>query len=253
MNENKDQPFFLYFPTTIPHENGEALENQRIEVPKIKQEFQNNNWSVEQKNYATMITLLDDYVGRLLQQVKDLGLENDTMVIFTSDNGACPFEWNILLECNGELRGYKRDLYEGGIRVPLIIKWPGKIQQNCESDHISTFWDYYPTMCEIGGVQTTNDKLDGISFLPTLLEKKQNTHEYLYWEYHFWEPSRQAVRFGKWKAIKNTPNSKIELYNLDLDINEKNNIAVNHSDIVEKAKKILKSARVETELYPLKK
>ncbi len=252
VEDHQDEPFFLYFPTTIPHDNGEALKDQMIEVPKVKEEFRDKDWSADQKNYATIVTLLDDYIGKLLQQLKDLKLDDNTIVIFTSDNGATPAPWNKELMSNGQLRGYKRDLYEGGIRVPMIIKWPGKVKQGSKSDHISAFWDVYPTMCEIVGSDYDREEIDGISFLPTLLQKDQQEHDYLYWEFHFWEPSRQAVRFGKWKAVKNSPDEAVELYNLEKDISESNNIASQYPKVVDKAKKYMQAARTPDKKWPLK-
>ncbi|MFP4548369.1 MAG: sulfatase-like hydrolase/transferase [Fidelibacterota bacterium] len=252
VDENKDEPFFLYFPTTIPHDNGEALKDQMIEVPEIKQEFKNKKWSQDQKNYATIVTLLDDYVGKLLQQLKDLNLEENTIVIFTSDNGAMSASWNKKLESNGKLRGFKRDLYEGGIRIPLIAKWPGKVKANSESDHLSAFWDFYPTMIDIAGIESSNKDIDGISFYPELVGTKQPKHEYLYWEFHFWKPSRQAVRFDNWKAVKNSPDGKIELYSLDKDVGEHHNVADQYPDIVNRAGQYLDKARMPDEKWPLK-
>lgn len=199
-----------------------------------------------------IVLILADYVGKLLQQLKDLKLEENTIVMFTSDNGAASSPWNKKLESNGTLRGYKRDLYEGGIRVPLLVKWPSRVKAGSQSDHMSAFWDFYPTMTDIVGVESTNREMDGISFYPELVGTKQPNHESLYWEFHFWKPSRQAVRFGAWKAVKNSPESEIELYNLDRDISEKNNVASQHPQLVEKAKKLMEKARTPDKKWPLK-
>jgi len=251
LEDNRDNPFLLYFPTTIPHDNGEALEGAKNEVPYIKEEFKNKNWSKEQKQYATVNTILDDYVGKLTDKIKELGLERETIFIFTSDNGPTTHPWNKKFDSNGPLRGYKRDLYEGGIRVPLLVKWPGNIKKHSISEHVSAFWDFFPTICEIAGVDKDYET-DGISFLPTLTGKKQEQHEYLYWEFHFWKPSRQAIRFGKWKAVKNSSESAIELYNLDQDISEAKNIAEENPAIVEKASSLMNKARDESDLWQLK-
>jgi arylsulfatase A-like enzyme len=177
--------------------------------------------------------------------------------MFTSDNGphleggADPEFFN----SNGSLTGYKRDLYEGGIRVPMIARWPGRIKPDTKTGHISAFWDVLPTMCDIAGIKSPKN-IDGISFLPAMLGGKQDQHEYLYWEFHE-RGGRQAVRMGKWKAVRlkvrENPNGPIELYNLEIDISEENNIASDHPKIVAKMKKIMKEARTPSEAWPFYK
>jgi len=188
-------------------------------------------------------------------KLKELGVYENTLIIFTSDNGphmeggADPDYF----DSNGPLKGYKRDLYEGGIRVPMIAVWSGKIAQGKETDHPSAFWDVFPTFAEITGAKTQED-IDGISFLPTLLgnEKEQKKHEYLYWEFHE-RGGRQAVRQGNWKLVKynvlDPEKTTTELYNLSTDLGEKNNVAEQHPEIVKELSEIMKNARTESEVF----
>ncbi len=146
------------------------------------------------------------------------------------------------LGCYGPLRGIKRDLYEGGIRVPMIARWPGKIQPGRVTDHVSAFWDFLPTACELAGVEEP-EGIDGISYLPTLLgrEDRQPKHEYLYWEFR----GKQAVRMGRWKAVRLPPPGKIELFDLQQDLGETTNVAGDHPTVVAQVKQILQAAHVE--------
>ncbi len=203
-----------------------------------------------------MITELDDYVGELMSKIKQLGLEENTIIIFVSDNGphleggADPDYF----DSNGELKGYKRDLYEGGIRTPMICKWPGVIEAGSKSDHISAFWDVMPTFADIAGVPIPKN-IDGISFLPTLTGKgKQTQHDCLFWEFHE-RGGKMAVRMGDWKAVKldinKNPQGKTELYNLSLDIGENNNVAADNSEILEKMEAIMKNSHSPSKNFPL--
>jgi arylsulfatase A-like enzyme len=172
--------------------------------------------------------------------------------MFSSDNGPHK-EGGVkpdFFDSNGPLRGIKRDLYEGGIRVPMIARWPGKIRPHSQCGHISAFWDILPTFAELAGVQKPKD-IDGISFVPALLGKPQAEHEYLYWEFHEGS-SKQAVRIGNWKAVRLAPSRPIELYNLMSDIGEENNIADRYPNIIKKAERILNEVRTETDIWPLK-
>ena len=246
---HKDEPFFLYFSTTIPHMNDEAEVGKRFETPDTSG-FADKSWSRDEKNYALLIKRLDGYVGEISRKINELNLQNNTLIIFTSDNG--PVHGIDNLDSNGDLRGYKRDLYEGGIRVPFMAKWPGKIKAGTVSGHISAFQDYFPTLLDAAGVKNYPET-DGISFLPTLLDSGgQREHKYLYWEFHWWKPSRQAIRMDKWKAVKNSPQAEMELYDLDQDISEENNVALQHPDIVKKITELFKIARTEDKRWPLK-
>jgi arylsulfatase A-like enzyme len=204
--------------------------------------------------FAAMIELLDNQVGEIMDKVEELGIADNTMIVFTSDNGphqeagADPEYFN----SNGPFKGLKRDLYEGGIRVPMIVSWPGKIAPNTRTDHVSAFWDVFPTFSEIVGADVL-DNLDGISFLPTLLgDENQLNHEYLYWEFHE-KGGRQAVRKGNWKAVKynvliNTE-ATLELYDLSKDPGEENNLSNTHPNLVKKMETILKKARTPSEIF----
>ena len=255
VEQNKAKPFFLYLALTIPHANNEARQ-EGMEVPSLEP-YTDKDWPEPQKGHAAMITRMDGDVGRLMAKLKKLGLDNDTLVMFTSDNGphkeggADPTFFN----SSGPLRGYKRALYEGGIRVPMIARWPGKIQAGSVSHHPSAFWDFLPTCCELIGVEAP-EGIDGISMVPILLGRpgEQREHEFLYWEFHE-QGKRQAVRMGDWKGIRQNvaknPNGPIELYNLKNDISEKNNVAVRHPGIVAKIEECMKSARTTSEHWPL--
>jgi len=191
-----------------------------------------------------------------LNKLEDLGLSDNTIVLFTSDNGphleggADPD----FFDSNGPLQGYKRDLYEGGIRVPMIASWPTKIKAG-QTDHISAFWDVLPTLTELTGAPTPED-IDGISFLPTLTGTgEQLQHDYLYWEFHE-RQGRQAVRMGKWKGVRynifKDPDVRLELYDLSQDIGETNNLAEQHPEIVAQIEEIMQKARVDSEIFPFK-
>jgi len=255
LDNNKAKPFFLYLPLTIPHANNEAG-NKGMEVPDLGQ-YADKDWPAPQKGHAAMITRMDGDIGKIMAKLKQLDIDQDTYVLFSSDNGphkeggADPE----FFKSSGPLRAYKRALYEGGIRVPTIARWPGKIKPGSKSNHISAFWDFLPTCCDIAGIETPPG-LDGISMLPTLLGKpqKQKKHEYMYWEFHE-QGKRQAVRIGDWKGIRQNvakkPDGPIELYNLETDIGENNNIAKDNPAIVEKIAKIMKSARTPSKYWKM--
>ncbi len=189
-----------------------------------------------------MISRLDGDVGRIIALLKELGIEKNTLVLFTSDNGPHQEGGHKMefFNSNGELRGYKRDLYEGGVRVPMIAWWPGKIKAATVTDHPSAFWDFMPTACELAGIETPASS-DGISYLPTLLgqDDKQKKHEYLYWQ----AGAKRGLRAGKWKANRIKSNQPIELYDLSVDIGEKKNIADAHPDVVKKMEAYMAEAR----------
>ena len=204
-----------------------------------------------------MVEHLDGGVGEILSLLKELGIDDNTLVMFSSDNGPhregghLPEFW----DSNGPLRGIKRDLYEGGIRVPFLARWPGKIEAGQTSDHISAFWDMLPTFCEIAGVPSPDD-VDGISILPTLLGKRQRKHDYLYWE--FTEGGgKQAIRKGNFKAVRlnvsKNPDAEIELYDLANDLGETKNIASQYPDAVRAMERLFKKARTDSSIFPLYK
>ena len=250
VEQNRANPFFLYLAVTIPHANNEAG-SEGMEVPS-DEPYSVRDWPRQQKNHAAMITRLDSDIGKLMEQLKKLGIDRDTLVFFTSDNGphreggADPE----FFDSNGPLRGIKRDLYEGGIRVPMIACWPGKIKPGSVTSHVSAFWDFLPTAAEAAGI-TVPANIDGISYLPTLLGKEQREHEFLYWEFHEGRASKQAVRLGDWKAVRLRPSAELELYNLQTDIGEQANLADRHPEVVSRIENYLKRARTESELWKL--
>jgi arylsulfatase A-like enzyme len=203
--------------------------------------------------FAAMVDYLDMQVGEIIAKLKELGVYENTLIIFTSDNG--PHQEGgadpDYFDSNGPLKGYKRDLYEGGIRVPMIAVWDGRIKAGTVSEHASAFWDVFPTVAEITGISTP-DNIDGISFLPTLLGKEQPKHEYLYWEFHE-RGGRKALRKGDWKLVQyNVLKPELtttELYDLSKDIGEENNVAEQHPEIVKEMMELLKNARTESEIY----
>ncbi|MHC4567190.1 MAG: arylsulfatase [Planctomycetota bacterium] len=236
VERNKDRSFFLYLPFTIPHANNEAG-NKGMEIPSL--------------------TRMDGDIGKLMALLKRLDIDKNTIVMFSSDNGphkeggADPAFFN----SSGPLRGYKRALYEGGIRVPMIARWPGKIEAGSKSNHISAFWDLLPTCCELAGSDIPDD-IDGISMVPTFLSRRrqQKKHEALYWEFHE-QGKKQAVRMGKWKGIRlnvaKKPDGPIELYDLKNDIGEKNNVADRNPEIAVKIGKYMKAARTPSEHWKM--
>ena len=270
IEENKDKPFFLYYPTTIPHaelllpEENLAKYRGKFEPEKVYKgaEPGDNNFRLGRYGsqpeshaaFAAMVDYLDVQVGEIIAKLKDEGIYDNTLIIFTSDNGphleggADPDYFN----SNGPLKGYKRDLYEGGIRVPMIAVWNGKIVAGSTSDHISAFWDVFPTVAELSG-NPTPENIDGISFLPTLLGKEQPEHEYMYWEFHELG-GRQAVRKGNWKLVKynlnNPEKTSVELYDLSTDIGEENNVAAEHQELVNELQQIMDSSHTESEVFP---
>ena len=260
---NKDRPFFLYYAMIQPHADMDAPEKYLAKYRgKFLPEnsfsgtdggpgFRNSPYMSQPEGhaaFAAMVNVLDDAVGELLAKLDALGLAEDTLVIFTSDNG--PHQEGghnpDYFDSNGKLRGYKRDLYEGGIRVPLIARWPGKIPAGTVSEHVSAFYDFLPTMAHLTG-QPTPEGLDGVSMLPTLVQEgRQRQHDYLYWEFHELK-GRVAIRKGDWKGVRYNvsidPNSPLELYDLAKDPSETKNIAAQHPEIVRELDALLKGAR----------
>ena len=268
IEENKDTTFFLFYPSVIPHAELFAPENYMAKfrgkfLPEKKykgtddgKRFRKGGYGSQNEAhaaFAAMINVLDDQVGAIYAKLKELEIVDNTLIIFTSDNGphkeggADPDYF----DSNGKLKGYKRDLYEGGIRVPMIASWPGKITAETTSDHVSAFWDFLPTVCDIVQIDKP-ENIDGISFLPELLGKKQETHDFLYWEFHE-QNGKQAVRFGKWKGIRldmhANPDAQIELYDLSIDVGEQNNIALDHPEIVKEIAEIMEKEHTFSKVF----
>lgn len=241
IDANKDRPFFLYLPLNMPHTNNEAGRppyNNGMEVPDYG-EFAGKDWPDPEKGFAQMMRMIDDYLGRIVAKVEENDLTEDTLIIFSSDNG--PHEEGRhemeFFDSNGIFRGMKRDLFDGGVRVPTIAKWPGKIAPGSESDVLSGFQDIFPTIAEVVAFPVP-EGLDGKSLAPTLLGKpdQQSHHEYLYWEF-LEKGGRKGVTTKKWKAIQLDtlkPNPKpTALYDLENDPAEENDVAAEHPQIVQ--------------------
>jgi arylsulfatase A-like enzyme len=251
IEKSKSGPFFLYMPYTIPHASLQAPDEY---VKKYIGQFDEKPYYGEKgyastkyplSTYAAMITYLDDQVGIIMANIKELGLDDNTIIMFSSDNGAtfnggvnAPFFNSV-----DGLRGMKMDVYEGGIREPFIARWPGKIKAGSVSDHVSVQYDLMATLAELTGQKL--EKTDGISFLPELLGQKtrQQKHEFLYWEYP--EKGGQiAIRMGDWKAVKTdlkqNPAAKWQLFNLKTDRNETTDVAAQHPELAKQFDAIVK-------------
>ena len=247
-------PFFLYLCYPTPHANNEETRatGNGMQVPSDAP-YANETWPQPEKNKAAMITRMDADIGKILDRLKFLRLDNDTIVLFSSDNGPHKEGGNTpdFFASRGPLRGIKRDLYEGGIRVPFIVRWPGHIQPGTVSDLPVAFWDFLATAAELSGQKVPADT-DGVSFLPTLLGQPQTKpHEFLYWEFHE-GATKQAVRMGDWKGVRLAPGTPLELYNLKVDIGETMNVADANPTIIAKLEAYLKTARTESENWPIK-
>lgn len=270
IEENKDKPFFLYLPVITPHAELVAPEKyMQKQSGKFGQETPYKGTEPGSEHYKTggyasqpepkaafaaMINLLDDQVGDIISKLKAAGIYENTMIVFTSDNGphqeggADPDYFN----SNGPLRGYKRDVYDGGIRVPLIVHWQGKITPG-KTNHVSAFWDFVPTFSELIETETPPD-IDGISMTPTLFNKtgQQRQHEYLYWEFHE-QGGRQAVRKGNWKLVKLAVNDStkahLELYDLEKDEGETTNLVDEQPEQVRELESLLMEARTTNPVF----
>ena len=266
--QDAKQPFMGIFTYTLPHAELAQPEDS-ILLGYQKKFFQDRTWGGSEPSrynpsdhthaqFAGMITRLDYYVGEVLKKLKEKGLDENTIVIFTSDNG--PHEEGgadpAFFGRDGKLRGLKRQCYEGGIRIPFIVRWPGKVKAGKVNDHQLAFYDLMPTFCDLAGVKNyvkkyknkkkEVDYFDGISFAPTLLGKEgQQQHEFLYWEFH--ETDQIGVRMGDWKLVvkKGVP----LLYNLSTDIHEDHDIAAEHPEIVKQMKEIIRSQHTPSELF----
>jgi arylsulfatase A-like enzyme len=235
IDKHRARPFFLYAPFTPPH--------GRFEAPDTAP-YTDRDWPAPAKNLASMITRLDTSVGMILDRLKQHRLEENTLVIFTSDNGPGDMS-NKQFQSSGRFRGVKRDLYEGGIRVPFLAYWKGKIQPGTTNQPIAN-WDFLPTACDLTGAAAPGG-LDGVSFLPTLLGKpaEQKAHDYFYWEF-FERGFQQAVREGDWKGVRLKQGEPLELYNLASDPEEKRNVAAANAGIVQRLEERLRTCRTKT-------
>jgi arylsulfatase A-like enzyme len=252
IEQSKDSPFFLYLAYTLPHWSDYSKNTPESLIVPSDAPYQDRDWPQIAKNYAAMITRLDRDVGRILERVKQLGLDTNTVVLFTSDNGpsAEALYQPEFFRSSGPLRGVKRTLYEGGIRVPMIVRWPGRVPAGQVSDAIWAFWDVLPTLAELAGAPPPPG-LDGISMLPAWLGQPAPRHAYLYWDYgHTRGKYLQAVRWNDWKAVRNGSNQPIELYDLKLDRGETRNLAEAHPDVVRRMAQLMQEAVTPSPDYP---
>ncbi|EMI56432.1 arylsulfatase [Rhodopirellula sallentina] len=254
IRENKDQPFFCYYAAIQPHADMIAPDEYMGRYRgKFLPEFDYpGDYYLPQPEghaaFAAMVAVLDDYVGEVMAELDDLGIADNTLVVFSSDNG--PHEEGghdpKYFDSNAVMKGVKRDLYEGGVRVPMIAVWPDQIAAGSQSDHVCAFWDFMPTMAELAGVSLQRDT-DGISIVPTLLNRSnQEQHAYLYWDFPA-KGGREAMRRGDWKAVrynlKQNPDAPIELYNLTNDVGETNDVADSHPEVVQEIGSLMQEAR----------
>ncbi|MFP6752058.1 MAG: arylsulfatase [Pirellulaceae bacterium] len=235
LDANHKKHFFLYLPLTIPHANNEARQ-AGMEVPDYGQ-YADLDWPQPQKGHAAMISRMDRDLGLLFQRLKDHGIDQKTIVFFTSDNGPHREGGNNsdFNDSNGPLKGVKRDLTDGGIRVPLIVRWPGRVEAGSSSDFVGAFWDVLPTLAELAGTgKHVPEDIDGISFLPSLLgQGTQQQHEFLYWAFYERGGSR-ALRSGDWKAVQQPIHTPVRLYNLKEDLGEQKDVAADNVELVTK-------------------
>lgn len=269
IHQNSDRPFFLFVPSVLPH--AELIVPNDAVFQRYDGRFEEKmyhgvdygpgaelGYTSQEKpraTFAAMVNRLDNQVGEIMATLEQEGLLENTMIIFSSDNGAHR-EGGAdpdFFQSSGNLRGNKRDLYEGGIRVPMIVQWQGHVEAGQKSAHVGAFWDIGPTLLDLIKAKPLRNT-DGITFLPELIgEGEQQKHGYLYWEFHD-QGGKQAIRIGDYKAIRlnagRDPNGEIELYHLASDIREQHNVADEHPRLIEQAAKIMKEARIEQPLFP---
>jgi arylsulfatase A len=266
IEQNKDRPFFAYLAYILPHVElvapPEARRPYEGQFPKIARDDPRPGYlgsDDANAEFAGMISHLDKQVGEVMAKLKQLGIDDNTIVFFTSDNGPQGGSWtDIFVEYfdgNGPYRGMKGNFYEGGIREPTVVRWPGKIKPGATSDHVGYFPDVMPTLAELAGASDhLPERIDGISFVPTLLgqPERQGKHEYLYWEAAGSEQNtvQQAVRWGDWKAVRMRPRAAWELYNLASDIGEEHNVADEQPEVLAKIEAICRAAHTPERKYP---
>lgn len=241
MDRHRYEPFFLYFTPTIPH--------AEIKAPELG-EYANQPWSDEAKNYAAMVTRMDSYVGRIMAKLKESGLDKNTLVFYCSDNGGVfdPRPFGTM----GPLRAKKGTLYEGGLRVPMIARWSGKIKPGAVSDYPWSFVDLLPTLADLAGARGIPRNVDGVSVAPVLLGGKPRLAvRPLYWESFDGGGFSQAVRMGKWKGVRHGLGQPVELYNLETDPGEASDVAGLNRDTAESIKKHMDASHVDAEEYPI--
>jgi uncharacterized sulfatase len=240
IKKNKGKPFLLHVHWTIPHANNEGgrATGDGMEVPDYGI-YNSKKWPSVKKGAAAMITRMDKDVGKIINLLEELKIEEKTLVFFTSDNGPHSEggHKHETFNSNGPLRGYKRDLYEGGIRVPAIAYWPKTIKKGTTLRKPLAFWDWFPTACDIANIKPPKD-IDGLSFLPSLKgnHEKQKDHKYLFWMFS----NKKAIRKGNWKGVITGPKKDMELYNLESDIGEEKNVAMKYPEKVRELNQVIK-------------
>jgi arylsulfatase A len=243
---NATQPFFLYLAFTIPH--------AEYEVPDLGI-YADKPWPEGEKRVAAMISRMDASIGQLMDELKQTSADRNTLIFFASDNGAMGSNREHQLEffnSNGPWRGFKRSMYEGGLRVPAIAWWPGKIKAGQVNHTPWAFWDFLPTAVDVaGGMPPRGLKTDGLSIKPLLLGKRTPKREYFYWELHerFFQ---QALRMGDWKAVRSSIDQPVELYNLKTDPAETRDVSKQHPDLIQKMIALMQSARTDSQDWPIK-
>jgi arylsulfatase A-like enzyme len=253
LSANRSDPFFLYLAYTLPHASSERGRDtgDGFVVPSYEP-YENRDWPRPEKGFAAMVHMLDRDVGKVMARLKTLGIDGNTLVIFSSDNGPATDGGHTpqFFNSNGGLRGQKGTLYEGGIRTPAVARWPGRIKAGRVGSEVWAFWDFLPTAAELAGVPAPRG-LDGISIAPALFGEAQPQHEYLYWESHG-KAFRQAVRMGNWKGVRAGAGSPVELYDLAADPGETADVAGQQREVAAKIQGILSDAHTESEEFPVR-
>jgi arylsulfatase A-like enzyme len=258
IDKNQKKPFFLYLAYTIPHYELTIPEDEKVDyymedwpLREMKMGHYRNDKNGH-VTYASMVTRMDKDIGIVMEKLKELGIDDNTLVIFTSDNG---HEYDNVKDeffnSNGNFRGKKRDLYEGGVHVPFVAVWPGKIKPATKSNHVSAFWDLLPTVCDIAKINRSAE-VDGISYLPSMLNKKQKEHDYLYWEFNERRGPMQALLKDDWKLVRFV-GKQTELYNLKNDPGEQNNVYNQNPKMAKKLEILMDEARTDHPEFPLVK
>ncbi|MCZ6596909.1 MAG: arylsulfatase [Planctomycetota bacterium] len=251
VEQHADEPFFLYLPWTIPHANNEAGRNG-MEVPELGG-YADRDWPEPERAFAGMLTRMDRDVGRILDLLDRLGIAEDTLVLFTSDNG--PHDEGghraDFFDSNGPLKGIKRDLTEGGIRVPLLARWPGRVPPGTTSDHVAAFQDFMPTLADLAGARTSlPPDIDGLSFMHALLgdDDTQPEHDHLYWAFYERGAAR-ALRRGRWKVVEQPMHTAVRLYDLDRDLGEEHDVAGEQPELVAEMIRLMDAATTPSERW----
>jgi arylsulfatase A-like enzyme len=254
LEQNKGGPFFLYLSYTTPHANNELTKQSGngMEVPG-DHPYSTKSWPKPDRDFAGIVSRLDRDVGAVLAKLRELDVEQNTLVMFASDNGPHREGGNHpdFFDSNGPVRGIKRDLYDGGIRTPFLVRWPGITKASSVSNEVCAFWDLLPTLAEVVGEKPPAG-LDGMSIIGAMKGEKLPSRTYLYWEFHE-NGFSQAVRMGNWKGVRlKNRHAPIQLYDLVTDLGETQDVAASHADIVKRISEIMNSARTDSKEFPIK-